>query len=71
MTDQIYYQVQYPIKKAINILKKIEVGDELAAEVKTDLSEREIVEIKDFVHKWNNEGKSILHQLISDLRNQS
>ncbi len=64
MTDQIYYKIQYPLKKAINLMKKIDREDNTDISV----SESEKEKIKEFVSKWNNGGKKQLHQLINNLR---
>ena len=64
MTDEIYYKVQYPIKKAINVLKDIE-----AEEVENyNFSEDEKDKIKTFLNKWEREGKFELEDLIKKLR---
>jgi len=63
MTDQIYYQVQYPLKKAINEIKKIELEDNVEK-----LTEDEKIEIKEFLQHWHLEGKLDLKKLISRLR---
>ncbi|RCW45369.1 MULTISPECIES: hypothetical protein [unclassified Halanaerobium] len=64
MTDQIYYKIQYPLKKAITLMKKIDREDN----VDISVSESEKEKIKDFVFRWNNGGKKQLHQLINNLR---
>ncbi|MGM0437218.1 MAG: hypothetical protein ACQEQD_02990 [Bacillota bacterium] len=64
MTDEIYYKVQYPIKKAINILKDVEpdkVDD-------YNFSDNEKAKIKSFLNKWENEAKFELEDLIKKLR---
>jgi len=64
MTDEIYYKVQYPIKKSIKVLKNIEPEevDEY------DFSDSEKDKIKSFLNKWENEAKLELENLIKDLR---
>lgn len=64
MIDEIYYKVQYPIKKAINILKDVEpdkVDD-------YNFSDNEKAKIKSFLNKWENEAKFELEDLIKKLR---
>jgi len=64
MTDEIYYKVQYPIKKSIKVLKNIEPEevDEY------DFSDSEKEKIKSFLNKWENGAKLELENLIKDLR---
>ncbi|MGM0602345.1 MAG: hypothetical protein ACQESS_03410 [Bacillota bacterium] len=64
MTDQIYYKIQYPLKKAITLMKKIDREDN--GDISISESEKE--KIKEFVSKWNNGGKKQLHNLINNLR---
>ncbi len=65
MTDKIYYKVQYPIKKAINVLKEIEPEDYESYNFTTE-EERKI---KDFLENWDESSKLKLQKLINDLRN--
>ena len=64
MTDKIYYKVQYPMKKAINILKDIEPTNS----EEYDLSPDDIEKIQRFLDKWDNKSKSELKRLISNLK---
>ncbi|MGM0410372.1 MAG: hypothetical protein ACQEQF_06365 [Bacillota bacterium] len=65
MTDKIYYKVQYPIKKAINVLKEIEPENYENYNF-TDEEERKI---KNFLENWDESSKLKLEKLIKDLRN--
>lgn len=65
MTDQIYYKIQYPLKKAITKIKNIDTEDPFVGE---DYSRIEKDKIKDFLEKWENEGKDNLKALIQRLR---
>ena len=65
MTDQIYHQVQYPLKKAINLLKKVDYeGDNLPV---AQLTQEEMDELQDFLKNWENERGQILN-FIGQLR---
>ena len=64
MTDEIYYKVQYPIKKAIGVLKDIE-PEEID---KYDFSDREKEKIKYFLNNWENSAKYELEDLIKKLK---
>jgi len=64
MTDEIYYKVQYPIKKSIKILKNIEPEEVDEYE----FSDNEKEKIKSFLNKWENGAKLELENLIKDLR---
>lgn len=65
MTDQIYYKIQYPIKKAISNLKELD-KDSLTFE---ELTTEEIERVDSFVSRWENGGRSSLRKLIKKLRN--
>ncbi|MFW5786846.1 MAG: hypothetical protein ACOCV3_01125 [Halanaerobiales bacterium] len=67
MTDKIYYKVQYPMKKAINIIKDIEPSDE---QLFKNLSTAEKEKVKDFINEWENHSKSDLKNLIKKLRKE-
>ena len=64
MTDKIYYKVQYPMKKAINVLKDIEPEER----DKYNLSAEDKEKIKVFLNKWEEETKFELEDLINKLR---
>ncbi|MFN2340729.1 MAG: hypothetical protein ABR547_05610 [Halanaerobium sp.] len=68
MVDQIYYKVQYPLKRAIDLMKDLD-NQELDSLVK-DLSEYDRERVTNFIESWNNGGKEKLTSLISDLRAQ-
>jgi len=65
MTDQIYYKIQYPLKKAINVIKEIDTETPLK-ESEDYNSDRE--QIKTFLDMWENEGKAKIKSLIKKLR---
>ena len=64
MTDQIYYKIQYPLKKAINIIKKVESDDPIPEEY----SQQDLETIKDFIDSWENGGRKSLKDLVEKLR---
>jgi phosphoenolpyruvate carboxylase len=68
MTDQIYYKIQYPLKKAINIIKEVEEEDPFAGKNSGDFSQEEINEIREFLEIWQNKGKESIKNLINKLR---
>mgnify|MGYP006302789679 CR=1 FL=1 len=68
MVDQIYYKVQYPLKKAIDLMKKTDDND--LESLGKNLNSRDKEKIINFIEDWNNEGKDKLLSLISNLRTQ-
>lgn len=68
MTDQIYYKVQYPLKKAINMIKAIDLEDPLLGEGDQEFIEKGLEEIKNFLQLWEEEGKENLQDVIKRLR---
>ncbi|MDI3547697.1 MAG: hypothetical protein PWR10_1349 [Halanaerobiales bacterium] len=68
MTDQIYYKVQYPLKKAINLIKGIDPEDPFAGKDKDDFSKEELQQIGIFLDMWEKEGRSNLERVIKKLR---
>ena len=68
MVDQIYYKIQYPLKRAIDLMKDLDNHD-LDSLVK-DLNEYDRERVADFIEDWNNGGKEKLTSLVSDLRAQ-
>lgn len=69
MTDQIYYKIQYPLKKAINMIKNIDADDPFAGESADMMREQGITEINEFINMWEEEGKNNLQKVIKKLRN--
>jgi len=68
MVDQIYYKVQYPLKKAIDLMKDLDDYDlNFLGENLNSYDQEKIV---NFIESWNNGGKEKLNSLISDLRDQ-
>ncbi len=64
MSDQLYFKIQYPLKKAISSLKEFE-----AEEIDIDeFSAAEKREIDEFIKLWENNGGHGLHKLITSLR---
>ncbi|MGM0498694.1 MAG: hypothetical protein ACQERL_00630 [Bacillota bacterium] len=68
MVDQIYYKVQYPLKKAIDVMKDLDNYD--LNFLAKDLSSYDQEKIVSFIESWNNGGKEKLNTLISDLKKQ-
>lgn len=68
MTDQIYYKVQYPLKKAINMIKAIDREDPLLGENDQEFMEKGLQEIDNFLQVWKEEGKANLQDVIKRLR---
>jgi len=66
MTDQIYYKIQYPVKKAINILKNVDSDNPFGEESEDIKANRD--EIKEFLLNWENEGEDKIKSLIKELR---
>lgn len=65
MTDQIYHQVQYPLKKAISLLKKVDFdGNNVPA---ANLTPEELEELTDFLKNWEAERVQITG-FVSQLR---
>ena len=68
MVDQIYYKVQYPLKKAIDLMKDIDNYD--LDSLGSELSDYDKEKLVNFIENWNNGGKEKLNSLISDLKAQ-
>lgn len=66
MVDQIYYKVQYPLKKAIDLMKTQDDKD--IEDISSGLSENEKEKIADFIDNWKTDGKNRLYNLVNDLR---
>ena len=64
MTDQIYYKIQYPLKKAIGTIKKVDIEDPIP----DDYSEEDIQEIKSFLDKWEQDGRKEIKSFIKRLK---
>lgn len=68
MVDQIYYKVQYPLKKAIDVMKEL---DDLELDILgKDLNSYDQEKINNFLNSWNNGGRDKIISLINDLRAQ-
>lgn len=65
MTDQIYHQVQYPLKKSISLLKKVDLESEDLPTPK--LTQDEIGELEDFLKGWENDRARIV-EFVTQLR---
>lgn len=65
MTDQIYHQVQYPLKKAISLLKKVDMDGNNAPTA--NLSPEELEEMTEFLKNWEAERAQITG-FVSQLR---
>ncbi|MFP4021309.1 MAG: hypothetical protein ACLFUK_06850 [Halanaerobium sp.] len=68
MVDQIYYKVQYPLKKAIDLMKELD-NHELKS-LKDNLNAHDKEKIINFIESWKNGGREKLMDLITDLRAQ-
>jgi Mg/Co/Ni transporter MgtE len=68
MVDQIYYKVQYPLKKAIDLMKALDKHE--LSFLREDLNSYEKEKIVNFIENWNNGSKEKLNSLISDLKAQ-
>jgi hypothetical protein len=68
MTDQIYYKVQYPLKKAINLIKQIDPEDPFAGKSSEEINREDLEEIDNFLNMWEEEGKKNLQEVIRKLR---
>ncbi|MEC9490543.1 MAG: hypothetical protein UMU04_06305 [Halanaerobiales bacterium] len=66
MVDQIYYKIQYPLKKAIDLMKDLDNHDLDSLEESLNNYDRE--KIINFIEGWNNGGKEKLISLIHDLK---
>lgn len=65
MTDQIYHQVQYPLKKSISLLKKVDLESEDLPTPK--LTQDEIGELENFLKGWENDRARIV-EFVTQLR---
>ncbi len=68
MADKIYYKVQYPMKKAIAKLRKIDTDAKNLKKEIDNFSETEKGMIKDFIINWEKENKEKLEKFIQDLK---
>lgn len=66
MVDQIYYKIQYPLKKAIDLMKGQAEKD--IEDISAELSQNEKEKISIFIDNWKTEGKNRLYDLVNDLR---
>ncbi|MEJ6952036.1 hypothetical protein [Natronospora cellulosivora (SeqCode)] len=67
MTDQIYYKVQYPLKKSINMLKAIDTNDPFVGNNDEGYKEEGLEVIKEFLDTWEEEKENLVG-VISRLR---
>lgn len=68
MTDQIYYKIQYPLKKAINMIKAVDPDDPFIGEDENMVLKRGYEEIDNFLKSWEKEGRENLQDIIKRLR---
>ena len=68
MTDQIYYKIQYPLKKAINMIQNIDTEDPFVGEENLEVMQKGLEEIENFINLWENKGKENLQEIIRQLR---
>lgn len=71
MADKIYYKVQYPMKKAIEKLRKLETDEQKLKKELEKLTETEKGMIKDFIIDWENKNKEKLEEFIQKLKEKS
>ncbi|SDL40627.1 hypothetical protein [Halarsenatibacter silvermanii] len=67
MADKIYYRVQYPLKKGIQKLKKLDKDEEKLDEMIAGLSEYEKSRLRNFLQDWEEGGRNDLVQFIEEL----
>ena len=73
MGDKVYYRVQYPLKNGVELLKEIdreieEGEEEILHEKVASLSEYEKSRLKNFIKKWEEDGRANLVEFINELR---
>ena len=68
MADKIYYNVQYPMKKAIAKLRKIDTDGENIKKELENFTETEKGMVKDFIIDWENKNKEKLEKFIQNLK---
>lgn len=66
MIDQVYYKIQYPLKKAIDLMKDLDKKD--LNELSANLNNEDKELIINFIAEWNDEGKQKISNLINELR---
>lgn len=66
MGDQIYYKVQYPLKKAVDLMREIDDYD--LNFLRERLDNKDLQKIDDFVKRWDDSSKEKLRSLITELR---
>lgn len=66
MTDQIYYKIQYPFKKAINDLKKVDIESTNP----DNFSENDREEIDRFIEIWEESGEESIRSLLDRLKSK-
>ncbi|MFN2363091.1 MAG: hypothetical protein ABR596_02245 [Halarsenatibacteraceae bacterium] len=71
MADKIYYKVQYPMKKAIEKLRKLETDEQKLKKEVENLTETEKGMIKDFIIDWENKNKEKLENFIQKLKEEN
>lgn len=66
MVDQIYYKIQYPLKKSVDLMKKLDQSN--LESFKGCLNEKDKEKIEEFVTDWHNGGKKKLISLIENFK---
>ncbi|ADQ15079.1 hypothetical protein [Halanaerobium hydrogeniformans] len=66
MVDQIYYKIQYPLKKSIDMMKVIDKKN--INEIAENLTEYDKEKIEAFISHWSENGKKELQDLVNNLR---
>lgn len=68
MVDQVYYKVQYPLKKAIDLMKAVDNEDLSSLSKNLDNYDKE--RIMNFIENWDEGGKEKITSLIKELRSK-
>ena len=67
MTDQVYYKIQYPLKKAIGIIKSIDRDNTLP----DNYTIHDLEKINEFIEAWEDEGRVNLREFIDNLKGKN
>ena len=68
MVDQLYYKVQYPLKKAIDLMK--DVDNEDLSSLSKNLNNYDKEKIINFIENWDEDGKEKITSLVKELRSK-
>ncbi len=72
MTDLVYQNIQYPLKKIVRILVELDDLNSIPPEYLTP-EQRDATrkEINDFIIFWEGQGKPVMKSLITRLREKA